>query len=130
VLNLYHTEVIHSSVVDWIEPITLEKHNLQLFSVTECVLNNILKNTIIVSNMTGSIFTTCYYFTIYCGCKWSSSIRCLLIWHKQNYYQGKGDIGVLWDFGLVVTISKYIAWINIHSVDHTCMITSKFHGKN
>jgi hypothetical protein len=42
VLDLHDTKVIHSSVVDWIKPITLEKYNLQLFSTTECVLNNIL----------------------------------------------------------------------------------------
>jgi hypothetical protein len=68
-LDLHHTEIIHSSVVDWIEPITLKKHNLQLFSATEHVLNNILKNTIIVDNVTDSIFTTCYYSVVCCGCK-------------------------------------------------------------
>jgi hypothetical protein len=60
VLDLHHIELIHSSVVDWIKPITLKKHNLQLFSTTECVLNNILKNAIIVGNMADSIFATCY----------------------------------------------------------------------
>jgi hypothetical protein len=45
-LDLHHTELINSSVVDWIKPITLKKHNLQLFSTTECVLNNILKNDV------------------------------------------------------------------------------------
>jgi hypothetical protein len=55
-LHLHHTKIIHSSVVDWIEPITLKKHNLQLFSTTERVLNNILKNDVIVGNMAGSIF--------------------------------------------------------------------------
>jgi hypothetical protein len=57
-LDLHHTELIHSSAVDWIKLITLKKHNLQLFSTT--VLNNILKNAIIVGNVVGSIFTTCY----------------------------------------------------------------------
>jgi hypothetical protein len=68
-VDLHHTEVIHSIVIDWIESITLKKRNLQLFSATEYVLNNILKNVIIVGNMTGSIFATCYYSVVCCGCK-------------------------------------------------------------
>jgi hypothetical protein len=60
VLDLHHTKLIHSSVVDWIKPITLKKHNLQLFSTTKRVLNNILKNVVIVDNVTGSIFAICY----------------------------------------------------------------------
>jgi hypothetical protein len=52
-LDLHHIEIIHSCVVDWIKPIILKKNNPHLFSATECVLNNILKNAIIVSNMAG-----------------------------------------------------------------------------
>jgi hypothetical protein len=49
--DLHHTELIHSTVVDWIKPTTLKKHNLQFFSITECVLNNILKNAVIVGSL-------------------------------------------------------------------------------
>jgi hypothetical protein len=59
-LDLHHTEVIHSNVVDWIKPIILKKHSIQLFSTNERVLNNILKNAIIVGKVDGSIFATCY----------------------------------------------------------------------
>jgi hypothetical protein len=68
--DLYHTKLIHSSAVDWIKPITLKKHNLQLFSTTERVLNNILKNVVIVGNVASSIFITCYLSAVCCGCKW------------------------------------------------------------
>jgi hypothetical protein len=34
VLDLHHTEIIHSSAIDWIKLITLKKHNPQLFSAT------------------------------------------------------------------------------------------------
>jgi hypothetical protein len=66
-LNLYHTEIIHSSVIDWIKLITLKEHSPQLFSATEHVLKNILKNAIIVNNVANSIFTTCYYSVVRCG---------------------------------------------------------------
>jgi hypothetical protein len=66
----HHTKIIFSSIVDWIQSITLKKHNPQLFSATERVLNNIVKNDIIVGNVTGSIFATSYYSDVYCGCKW------------------------------------------------------------
>jgi hypothetical protein len=44
--DLHHTEIIHSSVIHWIKLITLKKYNHQLFSTTERVLKNILKNVI------------------------------------------------------------------------------------
>jgi hypothetical protein len=56
ILDLHHTEINHSSVVDWIKLITLKKHNTQLFGATERILDNILKNAIIVSNMTCNMF--------------------------------------------------------------------------
>jgi hypothetical protein len=71
-LNLHHTEVIQSTIVDWIEPITLKKHNLQLFSATECARNNILKNAIIIDNVVGSIFSSCCYSVVCCGYKWAT----------------------------------------------------------
>jgi hypothetical protein len=68
-LDLHHTEIDHFCVVDCIKSITLKKHNPQLFSANECILNNILKNAIIVGNVAGSIFATCYYSTVWCGYK-------------------------------------------------------------
>jgi hypothetical protein len=69
VVDLHHIKIIHSSVVDWIKPMTLKKHNPQHFSTTERVLNNILKNAIIVGNVASSIFTTYYYSAVCCACK-------------------------------------------------------------
>jgi hypothetical protein len=71
-LDLHHTEIIHSSVVHWIKPITLKKHNPQLFSAMERVLNNILKNDIVVGNVAGSVFATFYYSAVCSGCKWTT----------------------------------------------------------
>jgi hypothetical protein len=46
-LDLHHTEIIHSGAVDWIRTIILKKHNPQLFGTTERILHNILKNAIV-----------------------------------------------------------------------------------
>jgi hypothetical protein len=47
-LHLHHTKIIHFGAIDWIKPITLKKHNFQLFGATERVLNDFFKYVIVV----------------------------------------------------------------------------------
>jgi hypothetical protein len=50
-LDLHHTEIIHTIAVDWIETITFKKHNLQLFGAPEHVTSPVVRLCVIMPRM-------------------------------------------------------------------------------
>jgi hypothetical protein len=50
-LDLHHTEIIHTIAVDWIETITFKKHNLQLFGAPEHVTSPAVRLCVIMPRM-------------------------------------------------------------------------------
>jgi hypothetical protein len=49
-LDLHYTEIIHSTLVDWIKPIKLTKHNPLIMVIFKLKYNNLILKEIMVLN--------------------------------------------------------------------------------